>query len=512
MKRSDPQTSQSRAIEGLPTWLRAFAGLTFIVVLLATHQASAQTPSPEASGIRIGERLTYSVSLGKVPNMAYAELFAVSRGRFADKDAIELRTKFKTLDLASATFHLVDEARTTFASPSTGGPLYISVSQNTFGLPKETVTNFLLAPTPHFDLTTMIYRIRQLGGTGSLTLIENEKVYSVTFQTGAIEKHKVDAGEYETTVVTVQSDYFSELGLRNVRINLTNDEAKIPVLVRFNTSKGLLRAALASVQVIEPEVVAQPTPTPSRIPQPEKTPRPAPSPTPYIDNVALPAELAFEIGENLRYRVVSGGQQVATMDLLAKERVRDGGIDSLTLEAVFTDARPGSPFANGDFIRAFVDPETLAPRRVEIKFGGVLRGYSSVAIFDLQGSAVTFGGSNRVEVPVGTHSLISLLYASRSFNLKPSRNLNNPINDTRVAVFWESRPYVFTLRPSVAEVLTIDGKAIAAQKISISTQNQVLDQQQIRIWLSNDESRVPIRFSVGAITADLVSVTKIPPK
>lgn len=484
----------------------AFAGLYILA------PAKAQTAVTEPAGIRIGERLTYTVSIGRSPNMAYAELFAVSRGRIGDKDAIELRTKFKTLDLASATFYLIDETRTTFASPTTGLPLYVSVNQNAFGLPKETISNFLSSPTPHFDLATMIYKIRQSDGTGSVTLQENEKVYSVTFQSGVVEKQKTDAGEFDTTLVLLQSEYFTELGISDLRINLSNDETKLPVLVRFRTPKGLVRAALASAQVIEPEVVVQPTPAPVRTPLPDRTPKPAATPTPYIPNQPLPEELAFEIGETLLYRIVSGGQQVATMRLSAKERTRFENEDSLLLEAVFSDVRQGSPFAGGDFIRAHVDPETLSPRRIEIRFAGALRSFSNTASFDRKGNVITYGGTSPVDAPVGTHSILSLLYAARSFNLKPSRDLNNPINDTRVAVFWESRPYVFTLRPSPAEIITIDGKPVAAQLVTVGTKNPVLDQQSIKVWLGNDETRVPLRFSVGSYQADLVSVSIVPPR
>lgn len=472
----------------------------------------AQGVPIDSSGFRIGERLTYSVSLAKHPNMAYAELYVVSGGRIGDKDAVEIRSKFKTLDLASATFHLVDETRTTFASPVTGGPLHVTVNENAFGLPKETVFNFLAAPTPHYDLATMIYRLRQLGGNGSLTLIENDKVYPVTFHSGAVEKVRGDAGEFETTEVSVESGYFTERGLTDVRINLSNDDARLPVLVRFKTSKGALRAALASVQIIEPEVVVQPTPAPVRTPFPERSPRPVVTPTPYINNMPLPAELAFGLGENLRYRILAGGQSVATMNLIAKERIRVDGQDSLILEANFSDVRPGSPFVNGDFVRAQVDPETLSPRKVDIRFGGELRAYSGTASFEQQGSSIVFGPSERIDAPVGTHSLLSLLYAARSFNLKPSRNLSNPINDTRVAVFWESRPYIFTLRPSAAEIITVDGKSVSAQRVTVSTQNPLLDRQQIKVWLGNDTARLPVRFVVGAFTADLVGVYQTQPK
>src|SRR5215218_9795565 len=134
------------------TW-SAFALISLFPTFLSSAQ-QAQVVVAETSGFRIGERLTYTVSLGRFPNAAYAELYCVSRGRLGEKDAIELRSKLKTLDLASAVYS-IDENRTTFVSPSTGLPLHTSVVQNSFGLPKETVQNFLAAPTPHADLLSM---------------------------------------------------------------------------------------------------------------------------------------------------------------------------------------------------------------------------------------------------------------------------------------------------------------------------------------------------------------------
>jgi hypothetical protein len=79
-------------------------------------------------------------------------------------------------------------------------------------------------------------------------------------------------------------------------------------------------------------------------------------------------------------------------------------------------------------------------------------------------------------------------------------------------VLWESQPYIFTLRPSPPEVLTVDGKQLAAQLVSVSTKNSVLDQLNIRIWLGNDASRIPLRFIIGAYQIDLISASKIQPK
>jgi hypothetical protein len=180
MNRTRPRTSSRKISFRLHVIALGIAVGLYSGIAFFSFSTSAQTIVVESSptAIRIGERLTYSVSIGHLQNAGYAELYAVSRGRLADKDAIELRAKFKTLDLASATFFMIDESRTTFISPSTGLPLHTSIIQNASALPRETTQSFLTAPTPHADLLTMIYRIRQAGGTGSLTTQENDKVYS----------------------------------------------------------------------------------------------------------------------------------------------------------------------------------------------------------------------------------------------------------------------------------------------------------------------------------------------
>ncbi len=511
MNRTTYRTSQRNSRLRIPLLLLVVAGFAASAVTFWHSGVGAQATvvEPLGNGFRIGERLTYNLSMGRFAEAGYAELHTVSRGRLGDKDAIELRSKFKTLELASAAFYLIDENRTTFAAPGSGLPLYTSVNQNAFGLPKETIQNFLAAPTAHLDLLTLIHRIRSSGGNGSATLQENEKVYSVSFQPGLIEKQKTDAGEFETTVITLQSELFTEYGISNVRINISNDEAKLPVLIRFKMPKGSFKAVLASVQIIEPETTVQPTPAPVRTPVPDRTPRPQATPAPYVDNLPLAPELAFDLGEALEYRITSGTQQVAKMTLSVVERRQVNGLDSLFLQASFSDVRAGSPFAAGDFIKALVDPDTLSPRQIEMKFAGEIRAFNAVVKFDKHGSEIIFGGTGRVDAPVGTHSVLSLLYAARSFNLKPSRDLNNPINDTRVAVFWESQPYIFTLRPSPIEIITVDQKQVAAQLVTITTTNAVLDRLNFRVWLGTDDARIPVRFMFGAFQADLVSASKI---
>jgi hypothetical protein len=484
-------------------------GLAIIFAQPAPKTAAQSVP------YRIGERLTYNVSFNKMTDAAFAEIYVVSRGKLAGRDAVELQAKFKTMNLVSA-FYLVDEMRTSYVSAETGLPLYTKIVSYEGVQPKETAKNFLENPSPYSDLLTAIYQARS--GVGNISFQEGEKMYNaVVAPSGAAERVKTDAGEFETTVAAIQSSYFDEIGIKELRINFSSDEARLPVLIRFKTQKGEFRAGLASIQTIVPETnEPAPTPTPKPIPTPVQTPRPTPSPTPTpsADNQPLPEDLPFVLGETLSYKISAQNQTVGTVVLQAKERKFTGGRDSLLLTATMTEGGQTSGiFRVGDAIRSQVDPLSLAPYSLEIKLAGGLAGFNQVVQFDqTSGSVINTANANRIDVPVGTHGILSLAYAVRLFNLTPSKNVNNPVNDTRVALFFGDKYYVVSMRSLSNETVEFNGRKIPAQIVSVTTGDPMIDQYNLRIWLSNDAARLPLRLTAGIYRADLQSATRVVPK
>ena len=496
----------------------SFIGIAiiFVGVILCVAGAIAQpsrvsTATPTA--FRIGERITYTLSLGGFRDVGYAETHVLSRGALSGRDAIELRSKFKTLNLFSAAFYEADEARTVFVDPASGAPIYAKRTRNPEGLPSETTNDFIKEPAAGLDLLSLLYRIRQSGGTGSASLLENGKAYSVAYTSEETESVRTPAGDFDTIVVSVQSDYFTEMGFRELLVNLSDDEARIPVMIRVRTKRYELRAVAASLQMNVPEAEAAPGPTPAPTVAPIATPTPARTPDPYIDNQPLTGDLAFDLGESLEYRVTAGGRPVGTFVMRARERRSIGGRDTLILAAAVTNAAGGNPvLAVNDSITAFVDPESLAPRQMEIKLQTGLSSLNQTVLFDPRSGTITYRGNNRVDAPVGTHSFLSLIYAMRSFSLRMSKTRDNPVNDTRVAVFWESQPYIFKLRPAAESTIEVGGEKLLTQPVSITTDNPQLDALALKVWLSTDGRRVPVRFTAGPYQADLVSVANIPLK
>ena len=153
----------------------------FVIIGLFTGlilSASGQEPQHDQvtpSGIRIGERLTYNMSFQRYNSVGFAELYAVSRGKLGDADAVEIRMRFKTTGLLSAAFYEIDETATVLTSPETGLPLRVRRLDNVGVSSRETVTNYLPSPAPGYDLLSLIYKVRQSGGSGSFNLSENDK-------------------------------------------------------------------------------------------------------------------------------------------------------------------------------------------------------------------------------------------------------------------------------------------------------------------------------------------------
>jgi len=452
---------------------------------------------------RVGEKLVYNLSFGKFTNAGYAETHVVSRGKLAGKDAVEIRAKIKTSELVSAAFLLLDESRTVFAAADSGLPLYVSAVSNDSAIPDEKISDYLTVPTINFDLLTLIFKAREVGGVGTFPLNEAGTQYNVVLTPAGSVTAKTDVGHLDTNISRVQSEFLTANGVTELFISFTADEARVPAVVRFTTAKGEFKAILAAIVLPEPEAMPTPAPTPLTTPKPIITF--TPSPTPTTDNKPLAPELGFLLGEKLDYVITAGGKPLGIVTLAAPERKLIDRVDTLTLTATVTAVEPGANVLRlGDSLTALVDAETLAPRRLTGRFATTFLGLNQTVVFDRVTGEVTFGGPNKVDAPIGTHSLLSLVYAMRSFNLKPSKTAANPVNDTRVAVFWESKAYIFTLRPSESAEITLGGEKSAAQLISIKTDVPKLDALEIKVWLAT-ESRVPLRFTFGAYQADLIS-------
>jgi hypothetical protein len=474
--------------------------LSFLTALSFVMLAACGVFAQPAGSLRVGERITYTISFDKYPSAGTAEMQIVSRGRLGNKDAIEFFSKIRTHDLFSASVLLLDETSTSIIAADSGMPLFTKRTRYTTGLPKEQSANYTDVPAPGYDLLSLIYRLRYSDGGGAVTIVHEARSYPLTYISNGTESVTTPSGDHETVVTTLQSDLFTELGIKDVRVNFDTSPFRIPILFRAKMQNGEMRIAASSVQTSEPEVAATPVPIATPLPIPVATPMPTPEP--YVDDRPLSDELAFDLREVLSYKILSANVPVGVIRFHARERKLINAADTLVLEAEMNETNGASGLGRGNKVTAHVDPLTLLPRKIEVVFPGRLSSISQSAIFNDKTGKVTFGPNPPVDVPVGTHSVLSLFYAIRSFKLKPSTDPNNPVNDTRVAVFWGTKAHVFYIRPTITEI-TLNGKAVPALLATITTEDPTLNQLGLKLWLSDDVRRIPLRFSIGPYIFEL---------
>jgi len=479
----------------------AISTLVFAVFLPAGNVGRAQTTTT----LKTGERLTYNISFGNLDSAGFAETRVVSKGKLEGRDAVELFGKLTSFELLNAAFYSWDFERTVFVSPIDGSPLYIKETSKNGIAPLVTVRNYLNGAAPEFDLLSLLFRVRTFGGVGNFSILEGGERHNVDLVVTGGETVSTSAGTFETQISEVQSSLLSGMGIREFRINLTADDRKLPVQIRFRTPTGVIRMRLASIQDLSPAPSPSVTITPA--PTPVATPTPEPTPRPYQDNMPLTADLPFSLGESLDFIVSKSGTEIAKVRLAASERRLFEDKDSLHLTArVLSTAQGNDLFSSSDLAEAWVDPDTLVPSISSLRLEGPLSEYSrTVKLNQTEGTAMV-GPAPPVQIPVGTHSLLSLAYAVRAFSFRIDPDPNNPANDTRVSIFAGSEPLVVTMRPTGREEIEVAGRKWKSQSLSIRSGVPFIDSRNIRLWISLDSRRLPLRIEFGEYSADLAAI------
>jgi hypothetical protein len=482
--------------------------LTLLILASCQFLFAQAGAEPSSGSFPVGEKLTYTVSFSNFPTAAYGETYVMSVGRYGNRDAVYLQGKFRTNDLVNAAFFTIDETRQTLVASDTGLPLLSKKIFNENGMGREKVYDYK-GTSAGYDWLSAIYHLRfSKEATGSMTIQEGDgAAIQAVFKQIANGHIKTAAGEFDVVTYDIQNPTFPEL-----QISFSNDEQRFPIRLAYKHPKGKFIADLASIQDLSPDtdiaVNPQPRPTP---PVTAPSVKPKFTPTPYQNNQPLGDDLPFSLGETLSYKLTKTGSTApfGTMTVQAKDRRQYNGRDSLLLTAGFQTGDPGV-FNSADIIRSYVDPETLLPSRTEINFKGPLSQFNQNLTFDQANGKLNDSRASVVEIPVGTHDLLSLAYAIRSFNLRDAKPSKGPGVDTRVAVYTVDGPVILTILPQPEEMIDYQGQKSATQVVFAN-----IGQTQVKLWLSKDPGRLPLRLNIVSstfsFTADLISVTQIQP-
>ncbi len=491
----------------------------------ADMSASLFSPAPYT----VGERLTYNVSFATFPSAAYIELAVANRTTINNRDAIELQAHVETLGIVNAALYAANRDYRTFVDPRTGVPFRTQVTtrdgartddaSRDYNQPAGTAaipasaTRGSISGT--YDFISALYRARALPlAVGSVYRFQivgdrsTTEAYDVELRVTGRELAQTSVGSYNTLAATAR---VRGGGSNNypTRINFTDDERHVPVLVRVQHPSGEIRAELVSSTLTAPASPAQ-SPLAALPPANDAMPTPFP-PTAMPATPSRPpagtATLATpNVGEQLNYNVYLGTspQIVGAIFFEVRARGMFFNREGILVNAIARTSGVGDRlFPVNDRLTSYLDPATLLPFRTEVQIQEGTRRLNRILTYDQERGIVTRQDGLTGEIPTGTYDLASLIYALRRFDLTPPRR-------TSIAILTANRPSALTITAVRREQIQIGGEQVPAVQLALTTNDREPDRNAYRLWISDDARRLPLRFTMttplGTVRADLAII------
>jgi Protein of unknown function (DUF3108) len=491
--------------------------LTLIFPVFAQNGGGGAYPFSQ-SPYQVGERLTYTVSFSAFPSAAHAEFQIVSRGVYFGRDAVQVRAHVQTTDIVNVALLALNNDYTTYIDPATGLPFRSeeTVRDATRAVDSaqdvnQPAGNEAIPPKQRgfpgtYDFVSAFYRARALplaqGAEYSFTVRGESAEYQAELRVVGHESINTNVGAFNAIVTQVR---LNNSPVRNIRAYFSDDERHVPVLITARVAAGELRAELAASEMIKPPAAAT-TPTPAIAVNPAPLPTPTPNPNVNTSFENWP----FTVGEQLNYQIFIGSSTTpmgtATFQVRGRSRYFDNDGFYFSVNAQTTNAL-ARVFTARDQIESYVEPKALFPFRTVMNLNeGRRRLSQTLAIAQESGSAVVNQGT-RIEIPVGTHDYLSFFYAVRTFNLTPTRR-------NVVSMLVENKPKTLFVSSTKRETIQLGERAIPAIALSITTDDPDPDKYRLRIWISDDARRLPLRIAcatqLGPLRADLAIVPTAP--
>jgi len=491
------------------------AGLLLVLTGADAQDKPELTSAPfDAAAYRVGERLTYNVSFAQFVSAGHIELFVAGRGRYFDRDGIQLQAHVETSGVVNVALLSLNNDYTTYVDAATGLPYrgqqvvreagHTTEASSEYNQPAGTdaiPAKLRAGEFPGtFDLLSAIYRLRAMqltvGAAHSFIVRTESQDYQAEVKVVGHSMIKTNVGSFNALVAKVR---MSASPIYNIVVYLSDDEWHVPVLVTGRHDDGEIRAELAASELVAPATpIVTPTPPPVA-PNPNTNRASDPS-----TNSGPPLNLPFKIGEQLNYQVYLGNspESVGSLAFAVTARGRyfnrDGLLFTVTAQ---TNGAGGRLFFVNDKILSYVDPETLLPFRTEMNFAeGKWRNTRTYTV-DQDRGAVTTDKNQRIEIPVGTHDLISAIYALRTFDLSPKRQ-------NAISILAISQPRTLLVNSIQRETIELNGQQIPALLLTLSTEDTEKNRLQIRVWVGDDARHLPLRIAavtpLGAVRADLI--------
>ena len=487
--------------------------LASVFPLLAQEKDGVAPPAFSQSPYHVGERLTYNVSFSNFPSAAHVEVEVVSRGVHFGREAIQLRAHVETSGVINVALFAINTDYTTYVDPQTGLP-FRSEERPRDAIKSEDFVHDFSQPAGNeaippkqkgfpgtYDFVSAFFRARALplavGEVYNFSVRGEQGEYQAEMKVVGKDTIRTNVGSFPTIVTQVK---VADSPIRSMKIYFTDDERHVPVLASARVKAGDLTAELAGSELIKPPE-ADPTPTPPIVAAPAPTPSAPP---------ALSEDLPFKIGEQLNYQVFIGNNNtplgLATFQVRGRSRYfeRDGVYLSVSAQ---TTGAAAKLFVARDQIDSYVDPRALLPYHIVMNLAEGQRRLNQTLTVNQDNGLVTTDKGVRIEIPVGTHDYVSFFYILRTFNLTSKKR-------NALAVLVENKPKTLFVETLQRDVIQMGDRRVPAIAISITTDDPQPDKYQLRMWVSDDHQRMPLRITcttkLGVLRADLAILPTTP--
>lgn len=505
-----------------------FALIVFLAGTVTAQTRNDSGPAPfNAAVYRLGERLTYNVNYSQFVSAAHVELVVAGRGIFFERDGIQLKAHVETTGVVNVALLSLNNDYTTYVFAESGLPYRSQQVVREAGRTTEASLDYnqpagtdAIPPKLRigesagiYDLLSTVYRIRAtplaMGSQYFITVRNVNEEYLADIKVIGKEYVKTGVGSFDAIVTRVKvkggHDY-------DVRVYFSDDEWHVPVMLTARHGDADVQAELAA-SALEAPTVRAPT-NRANVDPVKQGPRVMPTPV-NSDPLAVPAspsvlDLPFKVGEQLNYQVYlgKGNQPIGTLNFTIKDRGRYFNRDGLQFTASAQTTGAAAIVPVKDQMTSYVDPTTLLPFRTEINFSeGKYKSSRSYNLDQDRGAATTENSRDRVDIPVGTHDLLSAFYSLRTFAL----NINK---QNSISIMAVNRPRALTVTAQRRETIELNGQKIAAIVLDLKTDDPQPDKLQIKIWVGDDSRHLPLRITavtdLGAMRADLIVVPTNP--
>lgn len=231
-----------------------------------SERTTATYTSSPTNPFSAGERLSYDVSWADFIVAGELTIQTDERRSYDGVDGYHVTAQARSVGLVSGLALKVNDVYESFVNATTLEPFRADKhsrhgkkqSQSSVTIDQQhrivhaSGGRTLETPSDTYDLAGLIFAMRgmdlTIGKTRTFTVIEDEKLYTINVRPEAREKITTRAGSYDTVRLATSMVKGRENDkLYNLRMYITADARRLPVLITAEPSWGSVRVELTSV-------------------------------------------------------------------------------------------------------------------------------------------------------------------------------------------------------------------------------------------------------------------------